>query len=106
MISGVQGQKTGSRKKHYSESFKIKVVKEVKKGLLTKEEARRKYGINGKSMVLYWCRQYGIEDYILNKKDRKKDYIADDKDKQIAELLWEKFMLFLIPYSLRSIKIK
>ena len=37
-------------------------------------------------MVLYWCRQYGIEDYKLKKKDRKKQYPADEKDKKIAEL--------------------
>ncbi|MEE9119590.1 MAG: transposase [Calditrichia bacterium] len=86
MISGVQRQKERSRKNRYSESFKIKVVKEVEKGLLTKEEARRKYGINGKSMVLYWRRQYGIGDYKVKKKDRTKNYTPDEKDKKIAEL--------------------
>ncbi len=86
MISGVQRKKARSRKNHYSESFKIKVVKEVEKGLLSKEEARRKYGINGKSMVLYWCRKYGIEDYLVKKKDRNKNYSPDEKDKKISEL--------------------
>ena len=86
MVSGLKRQKERSPNNQYSEGFKIKVVKEVEKGLLTKEEARRKYGINGKSMVLYWCRQYGIEDYKLKKKDRKKQYSPDEKDKKIAEL--------------------
>ena len=43
----------------YSESFKIKVVKEVEAGVITKEQARRRYGIRGKSAVLNWCRKYG-----------------------------------------------
>ncbi len=43
----------------YSESFKIKVVKEVEAGVMTKEQARRRYGIRGKSAVLNWCRKYG-----------------------------------------------
>jgi transposase-like protein len=43
----------------YSESFKIKIVKEVESGVITKEQGRRKYGIRGKSAVLNWCRKYG-----------------------------------------------
>ena len=86
MVPGIKRQKGRSPNNRYSEAFKIKVVKEVEKGLLTKEEARRKYGINGKSMVLYWCRQYGIEDYLVKKKQNKKNYTPDEKDKKIAEL--------------------
>ncbi len=36
----------------YSENFKRIVVREVQMGLITKEEARRKYHIGGKSTVL------------------------------------------------------
>jgi len=43
----------------YSESFKRRVVAEVESGLITKEAARRKYNIGGKSTVLKWCRKYG-----------------------------------------------
>jgi transposase-like protein len=86
MVSGLKRQKERSPNNQYSEGFKIKVVKEVEKGLITKEEARRKYGIKGNSMVLYWCRQYGIEDYKLKKKERKKQYPPNEKDKRIAEL--------------------
>lgn len=86
MLSGEQRQKERSRNNYYSERFKIKVVKEVEKGLLNKEEARRKYGIKGKSAVLYWCRQYGIEDYEVKKKDKQKIYSPDEKDKKIVEL--------------------
>jgi len=42
----------------YSESFKRRVVAEVESGLITKEEARRKYNIRGKTTVLQWCRKF------------------------------------------------
>jgi transposase-like protein len=48
----------------YSESFKIKVVKEVESGVMTKEQARRRYGIRGKSAVLNWCRKYGRYEHL------------------------------------------
>ena len=71
----------------YPELFRIKVVKEVENGLLSKEAARRKYGIGGKTTVLSWCRKYGREDYsYMPGAKRKKPKTADEKDKQIAEL--------------------
>jgi transposase-like protein len=48
----IKGRKT------YSKEFKLQVVTEVERGLITKEEARRKYGINGKSAILYWQRMF------------------------------------------------
>jgi len=42
----------------YSESFKLKVVKEVLSGKLSKAEANRFYGIRGKSSILEWTRKY------------------------------------------------
>jgi len=44
---------------HYSESFKIKVVREYEQGRSTKVYLRDKYNIGGKSTVLEWCRRYG-----------------------------------------------
>ena len=49
----------GKRKPIYSEAFKRAVMQEVLDGTITKEEARRKYGIKGKSTVLKWLRKYG-----------------------------------------------
>ena len=46
-------------KNEYSEAFKRQVVREVMSGILTKDGARRKYNIGGKTTVLRWCRQYG-----------------------------------------------
>jgi transposase len=72
----------------YSESFRIKVVKEVEHEILSKDAARRKYGIGGKSTVLSWCRKYGREDYPYMAKidKRKTTRTVDEKDKRIAEL--------------------
>lgn len=45
----------------YNEIFKLKVVEEVLTGKYTKAEARRIYGIKGKSSILEWTRQYSGE---------------------------------------------
>lgn len=42
--------------KLYEEHFKRQVVLEVLRGQITKEEARRRYNIAGKSTVLKWMR--------------------------------------------------
>ncbi len=71
----------------YPEKFRIKVVKEIERGLLSKEAARRKYGIGGKTTVLSWCRKYGREAYpYMAGKIQNKPRTADEKDKRIAEL--------------------
>ena len=86
MLSRIKRQKERSPNNCYSEAFKIKVVKEVEQGLLNKDQARRKYGIKGKSAVLYWCRKYGKEEYLVKKKQINKKYSPDEKDKKIKEL--------------------
>lgn len=43
----------------YSEAFKRKVVAEIEQGSVTREGARRKYGIGGAATVDQWCRKYG-----------------------------------------------
>jgi len=46
-------------RRKFSEEFKRKVALEVSVGHLNKEEARRHYGIKGKSAVSDWVRIYG-----------------------------------------------
>ena len=48
--------------RRYSSSFKRKVVKEVLSGKLSKEQARCKYGIGGKSGILKWMRKFGLSE--------------------------------------------
>lgn len=73
---------------YYTENFRIKVVKEVESGQLSKEAARRKYGISGKTTVLSWCRKYGREDYAYMpvKLTTRAHRGSDEKDQRIAEL--------------------
>jgi len=87
MENGQNNKEISSPIKHYSESFKISVVREVENGLLSKDAARRKYGIRGKSAVLYWCRKYGQEEYpVMPVKKGNKSLTPDEKDQRIAEL--------------------
>ena len=72
---------------YYPESFRIRVVKEVENGLLSKDAARRKYGIGGKTTVLSWCRKYGREEYpYMAKVNKSKQRTFGEKDKRIVEL--------------------
>ncbi len=42
----------------YSLPFKLAVVGEVGRGELSYNQAQRRYGIQGRSTVLTWCRRY------------------------------------------------
>lgn len=84
------GKKTMS---HYSEEFKLRVVKEVLEGKYNKEEARRIYGIKSNCAILYWIRQFsgqlnyregGISQLDLASLMKKKE--EGGKDKRIKEL--------------------
>ncbi|HEX9062453.1 MAG TPA: transposase [Clostridia bacterium] len=55
----------------YEEEFKIKVVREVESGAISKTEASRKYNILGHATILKWCRQYG---------SKKKTYLEESKN--------------------------
>lgn len=42
----------------YSLAFKLAVVGEVARGELSKKQAQGRYGIQGRSTLLVWCRKY------------------------------------------------
>lgn len=52
-------EKLKRTQKDYSLAFKLQVVNEVEKGLLTYKQSQRKYGIQGRSTVLIWLRKHG-----------------------------------------------
>ncbi len=56
----------------YSLAFKMSVVAEVEKGLLTYKQAQAKYGIQGRSTVLVWLRRYGQQDWTLQHMPKSK----------------------------------
>lgn len=47
----------------YSLAFKLQLVDEVEKGLLTWKQSQNKYGIQGRSTVLVWLRKHGSLDW-------------------------------------------
>jgi len=49
--------------KDYSLSFKLQVVEEIEQGLLTKSQAKTKYGIQSISTVTRWLKKYGKFDW-------------------------------------------
>lgn len=74
--------------RRYSESFKKSVVRQVENGQLTKDGAKFKYNIGGKSTVLNWCRKYGKSTYFVRARfNMAKDKTADTAyKKRIKEL--------------------
>jgi transposase len=59
----------------FSENFKRQVIREVMTGQISKEEARRRYNIKGKTAILNWIRKFDIpnpiimSDHELNEKE-------------------------------------
>jgi transposase-like protein len=74
----------------YTEEFKLSVIQEVLGGKISKEEARRQYGIKSKSAILEWTRQYSGEEGYDNrgkklKSKQTKQKLAEQKAR-ISEL--------------------
>lgn len=69
--------------KTYSEEFKLKVIHEVLSGKYTKAEARKVYGIGGKSAILYWIREYSSSSFRIEK-DCKKTHCSKEM-KQLSK---------------------
>jgi transposase len=68
--------------KDYSMSFKLEVVREVESGSLTDNEAKRKYGIQGRSTVLNWLRKYGTFDW----ENQTPSNMGQSKEQRLMEL--------------------
>lgn len=80
----------------YSLAFKLQLVDEVEKGLLTYKQSQRKYGIQGTSTVLIWLRKHGTLDWKskapLKSKRPPKTQISE-LEKKIKRLEAEKEIL-------------
>ena len=71
---------------YYSDSLKREVVLQVQSGQISKEEARKKYGIKGHSIILKWIRKFEESDPQFKS---LMDYSKSDKKdliKRIKEL--------------------
>jgi transposase len=47
----------------YTLAFKLSVVEQVEKGVLTYKQAQQRYGIQGRSTVLVWLRKHGRQSW-------------------------------------------
>lgn len=52
--------------KQYSESFKLKVISEIESGQLSKEAAKKLYGIGGHTTIYRWIKKLG-KNHLLGK---------------------------------------
>jgi len=70
----------------YTLGFKLRVVEDVEKGILTYKQAQKKYGIQGKSTVLVWLRKHGNLDWLLPKLNTVSSSEEKTPEQRIKEL--------------------
>lgn len=80
----------------YSLAFKLSVVEQVEKGEMTYRQAQLRYGIQGRSTVLVWCRKHGLQDWTqprgrskrkatMNTKPRTPEQRIKELEKQLKD---------------------
>jgi len=72
---------------YYTDEFKQNVVNEVLNGLISKDEARRRYGIRGKSAVLNWMRKFDVSNASAMKAKKKQERASKSNEELEAENL-------------------
>jgi len=79
-------------RQQFTISFKERVINEVLSGKLTKEQARRKYNIKGKSAILNWIRRLNLEltsisdNSFVKLNMSKQSFSPEELQKKIQEL--------------------
>ena len=68
--------------KDYSLTFKLEVVSNIERGLMSVTGAQRRYGIQGRSTVTNWLRKYGNFDW----ENQTPSNMPKSKDQRILEL--------------------
>jgi len=87
----------------YSRAFKLKVVGEIESGRITKNQARKLYGIKGGSTIYYWIKTMG-KNHLINKtvrielKNEPSRIKQLEKEKQALESALSKAHLKLLAY--------
>ena len=71
----------------YSFAFKMKIVRQVQNGRISKNHAARKYGV-GRSSILYWCKKLRTleENYGTMEKDTSPEKEIKKLKERIEEL--------------------
>jgi transposase len=85
-------QKQGNTRrtqKNYSLAFKLQVVSEIEKGELNKNQAKYKYGIQGRSTILKWLRKYSTLDWKTARQNamKKQDPTPEQRIKELETAL-------------------
>jgi len=85
-------QKQGNTRrtqKNYSLAFKLQVVSEIEKGELNKNQAKYKYGIQGRSTILKWLRKYSTLDWKTASQNamKKQDPTPEQRIKELETAL-------------------
>jgi transposase-like protein len=85
-------QKQGNTRrtqKNYSLAFKLQVVSEIEKGELNKNQAKYKYGIQGRSTILKWLRKYSTLDWktVSQNAMKKQDPTPEQRIKELETAL-------------------
>lgn len=70
----------------YTLAFKLQVIEEVEKGVLTYKQAQKQYGIQGRSTVLVWLRKLGNLDWTLPKLNSLSTEKEKSPEQKIKEL--------------------
>jgi transposase len=73
------------RLRYYTDEFKQNVVNEVLDGLISQAEARRRYGIKGKSAILNWIRKFDGSNLIGMKPKKKTEDVIKSTEELEAE---------------------
>ena len=66
----------------YSYALKRKIVNDILKGILSKEEAMLRYGISSRQSINYWLSKYGL----LNYRNQKNYGMKQSPEEKIKEL--------------------
>jgi transposase-like protein len=70
----------------YTDSFRREIVREVKSGHLSKEQASRKYSIKGHSTVTNWIRKFEGRDLTNHRMPKLEKSTKKDLIKRLKEL--------------------
>ena len=82
----MENSKRKRTQRDYTLAFKLRVVEDVEKGILTYRQAQRKYGIQGRSTVLVWLRKHGNLDWTLPKLNTLSNSKEKTPEQRIKEL--------------------
>ena len=67
----------------FSDELKHQIIAKVESGELTKEQARQRYQIKGKSAILYWMRQYAKSNPTFTEKSNNAMAAQDENTKEL-----------------------